>query len=149
MTQADIANFQAILSIVEQADDPSKIPWKFERIRDFNDEDSIDCLLLKYYGERVGERGHIQRRVIWTCKVPIPSHVRKAAEDMMRRQFSGTAPAPRRRKLYITDGNDNTAHDDNNMALFDVVTDVDWQIEQAVATAGTDSRDEILEYDDE
>jgi hypothetical protein len=68
---------------------------------------------------------------------------------MMRRQFSGTAPAPRRRKLYITDGNDNTAHDDNNMALFDVVTDVDWQIEQAVATAGTDSRDEILEYDDE
>lgn len=141
MTMEQVTDFQAVLSICEQVDDPSHIPWKMQRITDYNDEDRNDCLELLYFGERVGEKGHRNMRPIWRMKLPMPRDLRDAAEKQLRESFC-MPPAPRRRKVYITDRSTAEKYDtvEKNAASVDIVSMIDYDIEMR--------QDEILQAKD-
>lgn len=144
MTIEQIAEFQAVLSIAEHVDDPSQIPWRVRRIRDYDDEERNDCLELCYFGDRVGERGHIVSRPIWTTKIPMPDELRMKAEKRMIDDFV-KPPEPRTRKMYITSrhmqshARGGAVSEEANAATEDIVSIVDTEIERAAADIADDS----------
>ena len=147
MTPEGICEFAGVLSIVERADDPTAIPWKFERITDQTDDDRNSCLMLKYYGDRVGERGHLVQRPIWQMKIPMPEETRRKAEATMRAKFSSTPPVKRTRQqsAAITSRQDaGPLKKLVNYAKFNIIADIDRILEERGRAAAS-----IDEYPDD
>lgn len=85
MTAREIVEYGRILADSYKCD-ASEITFEFEKIQDENDTDRDDCLWLKYKMKCVGLDGKSGVRDVFKIKLPIPEEVRRAGEDVLRRQ---------------------------------------------------------------
>lgn len=95
MNKADIEILRRNLVSSYRCED-SDIDFEFVKIKDPNDEDSDDCLLLIYSMKcvRFGEPAVVR---VFSIKIPIPENVRKLAEQMKQRHRTAplaALPAP-------------------------------------------------------
>lgn len=89
MTQADIEDHRQNLIKSYECED-SAISYAFERIRDENDEDRDDCLMLIYKLKCVIARKPANK-VIFTLKVPIPPEIKQQAEELRKQKINAQA----------------------------------------------------------
>lgn len=98
MNKQEIEEYRKLLVRSYKCDD-ADIWFDFEKIRDENDEDRDDCLLLIYKMKCI-QAGKPTTRYIFTCKLPIPEELRVMAEQL--KKSSGSKALVRARPAAAT-----------------------------------------------
>jgi hypothetical protein len=93
MSSEEIEHFKMLL-IRSYKCNPDDISYEFEKIKDVNDEDRNDCLLLIYRMKCV-VAGKPTIRDIYTKKLPIPDDIKRRAEQIKRQQQAENPDRPK------------------------------------------------------
>jgi hypothetical protein len=97
MTKADMDEFRYCQAQSFNCD-VADITYKFQKIRDDNDDDRDDCLLLAYFLKCFDEENKSYDRQIFSLKIPLPDHIKTRAENTKRtptrRKKVAALPAP-------------------------------------------------------
>lgn len=99
MNKNEIMQFRDVLA-ASYGIKGEEVFFDFEKIKNENDEDRDDCLLLKY-SMMVMVKKNYEKRNIFIIKVPIPEELRMRAEQMRRQGASTTGRSRNLKKLAL------------------------------------------------